>query len=100
MPPFTIPVNPGPAVSTICAPLWPNGLTVHWKTPGAEQVMFCAATAVSVIVMLVQLFPEPLIKCRRPKPDGGALKLQVLLVITGQGWVQTGSRMMIPGSYE
>src|SRR6266568_4825259 len=84
----------------IWAPVWPNGLSAHRKAPGAEQVMFAAGTASSVMIKLVQLFPEPLRKCRSPKPDAGALKLKLLLVMTGHGWVQTGSLMMMPGSTE
>jgi hypothetical protein len=47
--------------------------------------MFVEGTASSVMIKLVQLFPEPLRKCRKPNPEAGALKLKLLLVITGHG---------------
>jgi len=62
--------------------------------------MLAAGTASSVIIMLVQFCPEPFRKCSKPEPDAGALNVKLLLVMTGHGCVQTGSRMMMPGSRE
>src|SRR5947209_2085278 len=96
---LAIPVKPPMAVNTIFAPFWPRAVTLQLKTL-LEQLMFAAASPVSVNVKLCQATPVALRKCNTPKPVLGTLnpKLKVVIGVQLLFGQPNGSRTIIPGS--